>query len=72
MQNDSKAGTVVVLPTTKANRSVKEVTVMETPELVKVLEILLGSSLRSVKVAYSKKVLHFRSNLQKRCKITLH
>ena len=50
MQNDSKAGTVVVLPTTKANRSVKDVTVMETPELVKVLEILLGSSLRSLRV----------------------
>ena len=37
MQNDSKAGTVVVLPTTKANKSVKEVTVMETPEFTQTI-----------------------------------
>ena len=37
MQNDSKAGTVVVPPTANAKKSVNDVTVMATPEFFIVL-----------------------------------
>ena len=49
MQKDLRAGTVVVLPTANASKSVKDVTVIETPELVNVLAILSGSSFISFK-----------------------
>ena len=41
-QKDSKAGTVVVAPTAKAKKSVKDVTVIATPEVFNALPIFLS------------------------------
>ena len=55
MQNDSKAGTVVVPPTANAKKSVNDVTVMATPEFFIVLANLAPISSRVLLLRNMKK-----------------